>query len=143
MDIGSFYNVSSKVIRNAAENSSLKDIGTHTGEFATIFDKAIENLETTNSYLSDAENEEIKLAMGQAEAIVVPYQSVQKLTGSNDRYIFLDKDGVAKRVFVQLGQRFDQDIEIISDEIAEGDRIVTVGQAKLVDGSKLNVVKEN
>ncbi|MBO4768904.1 MAG: efflux RND transporter periplasmic adaptor subunit [Bacteroidales bacterium] len=84
-----------------------------------------------------------KLAMGQAEAIVVPYQSVQKLTGSNDRYIFLDKDGVAKRVFVQLGQRFDQDIEIISDEIAEGDRIVTVGQAKLVDGSKLNVVKEN
>ena len=84
-----------------------------------------------------------KLAMGQAETIVVPYQSVQKLTGSNDRYIFLDKDGVAKRVFVQLGQRFDQDIEIISDEIAEGDRIVTVGQAKLVDGSKLNVVKEN
>ena len=44
---------------------------------------------------------------------------------------------------MQLGQRFDQDIEIISDEIAEGDRIVTVGQAKLVDGSKLNVVKEN
>ena len=84
-----------------------------------------------------------KLAMGQAEAIVVPYQAVQKLTGSNDRYIFLDKDGVAKRIFVQLGQRFDQDIEIISDEIAEGDRIVTVGQAKLVDGSKLNVVKEN
>ena len=28
-------------------------------------------------------------------------------------------------------------------QIAEGDRIVTVGQAKLVDGSKLNVVKEN
>ena len=84
-----------------------------------------------------------KLAMGQAETIVVPYQAVQKLTGSNDRYIFLEKDGVAKRVFVQLGQRFDQNIEIISDEIAEGDRIVTVGQAKLVDGSKLDVVKEN
>lgn len=84
-----------------------------------------------------------RMAMGKAETIVVPYQAVQKLTGSNDRYIFLDKDGVAKRVFVQLGQRFDQDIEIISNEIAEGDRIVTVGQAKLVDGSKLKVVKEN
>ena len=67
MDIGSFYNVSSKVIRNAAENSSLKDIGTHTGEFATIFDKAIENLETTNSYLSDAENEELKWALGETD----------------------------------------------------------------------------
>ena len=84
-----------------------------------------------------------RMAMGKAETIVVPYQAVQKLTGSNDRYIFLDKGGVAKRVFVQLGQRFDQNVEIISDEIDEGDRIVTVGQAKLVDGSKLNVVKEN
>lgn len=83
------------------------------------------------------------MEMGMADAIIVPYQAVQKLTGSNDRYIFLDDNGTAKRVFVQLGQRFDQNIEIISNEIAEGDRYVTVGQAKLVDGSKLNVVKEN
>lgn len=84
-----------------------------------------------------------KMEMGMAEAIIVPYQAVQKLTGSNDRYIYLDDNGTAKRVFVQLGQRFDQDIEILSNEIAEGDRLVTVGQAKLVDGCKLNVVKEN
>ncbi len=84
-----------------------------------------------------------KMEMGMAEAIIVPYQAVQKLTGSNDRYVYLDDNGTAKRVFVQLGQRFDQDIEILSNEIAEGDRLVTVGQAKLVDGCKLNVVKEN
>lgn len=84
-----------------------------------------------------------KLPMGMAEAIVVPYQTVQKLTGSNDRYIFLDEGGVAKRVFVKLGQRFDENIEILSDEIKVGDRLVTVGQGKLVDGAKLNVVKEN
>lgn len=84
-----------------------------------------------------------KLAMGMEEAIIVPYQSVQKLTGSNDRFIYLDDNGTAKRVFVTLGQRFDQDIEIVSDEIVEGDRLVTVGQAKLVDGCKLKVVKEN
>ena len=84
-----------------------------------------------------------KLAMGMEEAIIVPYQAVQKLTGSNDRFIYLDDNGTAKRVFVTLGQRFDQDIEIVSDEIEEGDRLVTVGQAKLVDGCKLKVVKEN
>ena len=83
------------------------------------------------------------MAMGMARTMVVPYQAVLKLTGSNDRYIFLDDNGTARRVFVKLGQRFDEDIEIISDEISEGDRIVVVGQAKLVDGSKLNVVKEN
>ena len=84
-----------------------------------------------------------KMSMGMARAMVVPYQSVLKLTGSNDRYVFLDDGGVAKRVFVKLGQRFDENIEVISDELQEGDRLVTVGQGKLVDGSKLNVTKEN
>lgn len=83
------------------------------------------------------------MAMGMAEAIVVPYQSVLKLTGSNDRYVYIDDNGVAKRVFVKMGQRFDENVEIISDELNEGDMIVTVGQAKLVDGVKINVVKEN
>ena len=84
-----------------------------------------------------------KMSMGMARAMVVPYQSVLKLTGSNDRYVFLDDGGVAKRVFVKLGQRFDENIEVISDELQEGDRLVTVGQGKLVDGTKLNVTKEN
>ena len=84
-----------------------------------------------------------KMSMGMARAIVVPYQAVQKLTGSNDRYVFVDEAGTARRVFVKLGQRFDEDIEVISDELKEGDRLVTVGQARLVDGAKLNVTKEN
>jgi len=84
-----------------------------------------------------------RMSLGMDRAMVVPYQAVLKLTGSNDRYVFLDEGGVAKRVFVKLGQRFDERIEVISDELKEGDRLVTVGQAKLVDGSKLNVTKEN
>ncbi|MBQ1754310.1 MAG: efflux RND transporter periplasmic adaptor subunit [Bacteroidales bacterium] len=84
-----------------------------------------------------------KMSMGMARAMVVPYQAVLKLTGSNDRYVFLDEGGTAKRVFVTLGQRFDENIEVISDELHEGDRLVVVGQAKLVDGSKLNVAGDN
>lgn len=83
------------------------------------------------------------LPLGQSEAIVVPYQTILKLVGSNERYIYLEKDGKAKRVFVQTGQRFDDMIEIISDEVNEGDHLISVGQAKLVDGVKLNVVKQN
>lgn len=83
------------------------------------------------------------MSMGIDRAMVVPYQAVQKLTGSNDRYVFLDDAGTARRVFVKLGQRFDENIEVISDELQEGDRLVTVGQARLVDGAKLNVTKEN
>lgn len=86
---------------------------------------------------------ETTLQIGQDEAMVVPFQSVQKMVGSNDRFVFVNDGGVAKRVFVTMGQRFDDMIEIISDELIEGSNVVTLGQAKLVDGAKMNVVKEN
>jgi len=35
--------------------------------FQAFLDTAIENINTTNSYLSDAENEEIKFALGETE----------------------------------------------------------------------------
>ncbi|HKL96075.1 MAG TPA: efflux RND transporter periplasmic adaptor subunit [Paludibacteraceae bacterium] len=81
------------------------------------------------------------LALDKVDAIMAPYQAVLKLVGSNERYVFINNNGVAKRVAVTLGQRFDDMVEIISSELALGDELVTVGQAKLVDGSKLNVVK--
>jgi len=83
------------------------------------------------------------LALGKVDAIMAPYQAVLKLVGSNERYVFINKDGVAKRVGVKLGQRFDDMVELVSSELVEGDELVTLGQAKLVDGSKLNVVKKN
>ena len=81
------------------------------------------------------------LDLGRTEALVVPYQAVLRLIGSNDRYVFVDEGGVAKRVFVEIGERHDQTIEITSDGLKVGDPIVTTGQAKLVDGVRLNVVK--
>ncbi len=35
--------------------------------FSSILNTAIDNIKTTNSYLSDAENEEIKFALGETE----------------------------------------------------------------------------
>ena len=81
------------------------------------------------------------IGLGRENAIVAPYQSVEKLVGANDRYVFLNDNGRAKRVAVTLGQRFDQDIEIISPEITAGVEMVTTGQHKLVDGVKINVVE--
>lgn len=82
------------------------------------------------------------IGLGKAKTIVAPYQAVEKLVGANDRYVFVVESGRAKRVGVELGQRFDQNIELISPEIADGVEMVVVGQHKLVDGVKLNVVSE-
>lgn len=81
------------------------------------------------------------IGLGKANTIVVPYQAVEKLVGANERYVFLNDNGVAKRVSVTLGQRFDQDIEIIAPEIVPGVEMVTVGQHKLIDGVKINIVE--
>ena len=79
--------------------------------------------------------------MGKENTIVVPYQSVLKLIGSNERYVYVNNNGVAKRVFVKMGQRFDDMIEISGEGINEGVELVTVGQAKLVDGVQLTISK--
>jgi len=81
------------------------------------------------------------LEMGEIETLLVPYQVVLKLQGSNERFIFVNDNGVAKRVVVTLGQRFDDKIEIISNEIKEGDEVVSAGQARLVTGVKLEIAK--
>ena len=82
------------------------------------------------------------IGLGKVKAIVAPYQAVEKLVGANDRYVFVNDNGRAKRVAVELGQRFDQDVELISPELVDGVEMVTTGQHRLVDGVKINVVKE-
>ncbi|MBR2450174.1 MAG: efflux RND transporter periplasmic adaptor subunit [Paludibacteraceae bacterium] len=82
------------------------------------------------------------LGLGKENTIVVPYQSVEKLLGSNERYVFINDNGYAKRVSVKLGQRFDENIEIIAPEIKAGVEYISVGQHKLVDGVKIRVSNE-
>ncbi len=71
IDISQLRNVSSNVIRNAEKTNSrvynvLDDTGSGNDEsFKSIFSSAVDNINTTNAYLSDAENEEIKWALGQ------------------------------------------------------------------------------
>lgn len=80
------------------------------------------------------------LELGEIESILVPYQAVLKLVGSNNRYVFINDNGIAKRVEVILGQRFDEYVEIISNDIKEGDEIVTLGQRRLINGAHLEIV---
>jgi len=68
MDISSLYNVSSGVIKEAAKTTpTAQKTGNDSDLFGNILNTAVENLKTTNSYMSDAENEQIRLAMGETE----------------------------------------------------------------------------
>ena len=69
LDISQLRNVSSDVIRTAEKRNSrvYNVLGPQddNNSFSNIFDRALENINTTNAYLSDAENEEIKWALGE------------------------------------------------------------------------------
>lgn len=81
------------------------------------------------------------IPVGKVKGMLIPYQAVLKLIGSNERYIFVNNNGVAKRVKVTLGKRFDRDVEIFSEDLKENDEIIVVGQGRLVDGVKLEIIK--
>ena len=79
------------------------------------------------------------LEMGKEQTLVAPYNAVQKLQGSDERYVFLAENGKAKRVVVKFGQRFDDNVEILADEIKEGVDLRTQGVAKLHDGTPIQI----
>jgi flagellar hook-basal body complex protein FliE len=70
-DIAQLRNVTSQVIKAAEASKSpvhnVLDVQEDTDKFSSIFARAMENINTTNAYLSDAENEEIRWALGQTE----------------------------------------------------------------------------
>jgi len=84
----------------------------------------------------------VLLNLGEELALVVPAVAILKMQGTDERYLFLEVDGRARRVTVTLGKRFDDKIEVISDEIREGSNLIVSGQARLVDGVKVNVLPD-
>ena len=108
------------------------DAASHTFQCKVVIPNASEKLRP-GMYVTTT------LGLGKESTIVVPYQSVEKLIGSNERYVFINENGYAKRVSVKLGQRFDENIEIIAPEIHEGVEYIYLGQRKLVDGVKIKV----
>jgi len=68
LDITALYNVSSGAVKEAAKAAPTTRTETYEDKgFDNLLHTAIDNLNTTNNYLSDAENEEIKWALGETE----------------------------------------------------------------------------
>jgi RND family efflux transporter MFP subunit len=84
----------------------------------------------------------VDLELGETNALVVPALAVLKMQGSDERYVFLEENGKAKRVSVEIGQRFDNLVEILSAGLKEGDRLVIAGQSRLLDGVPVEIVSE-
>lgn len=84
----------------------------------------------------------ISMNLGEAESLLVPANALVKQEGTNNFYIFLaQENNTADKIIVETGSRYDDKIEIISDKVKEGDKIIVTGQDRLFKGSRISIVK--
>ena len=81
------------------------------------------------------------LSLGTDSLFAVPALALLKQQGTDERYIFLEENGIARRVVVKPGERYDDLIEIISDQIKPGSRLIFAGHSSLSQGSKVEAIK--
>lgn len=90
LDITELYNVSSGAIKEAAKAAPTNKVDTYADQdFDILLHTALDNLNTTNNLLSDAEDEEIKWALGESE-------------NSHDLSIALQKASIALQYTVAI-----------------------------------------
>ena len=81
----------------------------------------------------------VAMGLGEIEAFVVPASTVLVQEGTNTRYVFVARNGSAERVDVILGKRFDDKFEVLSETLKEGDMLISEGQARLLQGDKIEI----
>ena len=80
----------------------------------------------------------IRLNLGKGDALLAPSLALIKQTGTNDMYVFLNKNNVAVKTPVKTGRMFDDRTEIL-EGVNPGDEIIVVGQNKLEDQMPISI----
>jgi len=73
----------------------------------------------------------VSINLGQKEALLVPALAVLKQVGTNERFVFIEENGVAHRKPVVVGRTIDDMQEILSG-IEPGQNLVVAGQHNLL-----------
>ena len=79
--------------------------------------------------------------MGEEDNITVLDVAVQRLAGTNERYVYVVEDGVVSRRMVSVGRQVGDRMEILSG-LKEGEDVVIAGAARLHAGMAVEVMAE-
>lgn len=93
MDLSAIYKVNTEALEQY--NANKTKVAEGRDMFSVMLNSAIDNIQTTNAYLSDAENEEIKFALGETES-------------THDLMISLQKASTALQYTVAVRDKFIQ-----------------------------------
>ncbi len=79
-----------------------------------------------------------KFAMSSKEGVMVPDVAVQKQIGTDDRYVFVNKGGVAERRNVTIGRLVGAEYDIISG-VAAGEEVITTAFSRISNGTQIQI----
>jgi multidrug efflux pump subunit AcrA (membrane-fusion protein) len=82
----------------------------------------------------------VSLNFGLTKSLIIPGHTVLKQQGTNERYVFVEENGKAKRIPVQINKRLNDMVEI-SNGLKIGDKLIFSGHSNLMDNSPVEVVK--
>lgn len=71
-------------------------------------------------------------------AIIIPVKSIQK--SEEGDYVFINNNGIAKRVNIKVGATYGGQSEILSG-LKAGDQLITDGASDIEDGDKVKVIQ--
>lgn len=80
----------------------------------------------------------VEIAYDSEKRVTVPDLSIIKQEGSNERYVFVVENGVARRKVVELGRRLEDEFELISG-VNENDQVIIAGHTRLVDRTEVEI----
>ena len=79
--------------------------------------------------------------MGEVDNVTVLDVDIQRQTGTNDKYVYVLKDdGTVESRFVTTGRQVGDRIEVLAG-LAEGEKVVIAGSARLLDCMKVQVIE--
>lgn len=81
------------------------------------------------------------IKLGTETGVMVEDLAIQKQIGSNEKYVFVIKNGVAKRVIITTGRQIGKYINVTSG-LKSGDIVATQGISRLSDGAQVEI-KQN
>jgi RND family efflux transporter MFP subunit len=81
----------------------------------------------------------VSLNFGTLKHVVVDDLAIVRQVGTNDKYIFVAKDGIVSKLKVETGHQLGKKVEITTSNIADDADVVVAGQTKLLDGSKIKI----
>lgn len=82
----------------------------------------------------------VALNFGEQKAMLIPVNAVLKQQGTNERYIFVNQNGTANKIMVEMGKRYDEKVEIVKG-LENNMQLIVAGHTNLMDKDKVEVTK--